>query len=195
MDGLLVALSGVILGVSLAGPPGPVTAIMVNRAAESVLKGAFVGFGAMSADFILMILTFLFRARLNLTPYDPYIFLLGSFFFILLAYLIFRSKENEQHGRKYNSGYLAGLSIGLVNPMQIGWWLTAGLGFYDKFGLLPFYFLFAGIVFWVFFLSLIVYKFSNRYGSAVNTGVKIFSIVSLTAFGFYFLYLGITNFI
>lgn len=195
MDSVLVALSGVVLGVSLAGPPGPVTAIMVRRATESVMKGAIVGFGAMSADLILMILTFLFRSQFNLTAYDPYIFLLGSFFFILIAYFIAKSGKDESQTKRYNSGYVAGISIGLVNPMQIGWWLIAGLGFYSKFGLFPFYFLFIGIIFWVFFLSILVYKFSNRYGSAVNTGVRIFSVISLTAFGLYFLYLGLLNFI
>lgn len=190
MNGVLIALFGIVLGVSLAGPPGPVTAIMVKKSTESVFRGVSVGFGAMSADFILMLLTFFFRSRIDLTQYDPYIFLLGAFFFIMLALLILRSGEDKSNLR-YNSGYLAGLSVGIVNPMQIGWWLTAGLGFYTRFGLLPFYFLFAGILFWIFFLAVLVNRFSNRYGKIVNTGIKIFSITALTAFGAYFAYLGI----
>lgn len=194
MNEVLIALSGMVLGVSLAGPPGPVTAIMVKKSTESVMKGVYVGFGAMTADFILMLLTFFFRSRLDLSTYDPYIFLLGAFFFILLAVLIMRSKDIPSAGR-YDSGYLAGLTVGVVNPLQIGWWLTAGQGFYSQFGLLPFYFLFIGIVFWIFFLAILVNKFSNRYGKAVNTGVKIFSVVSLVAFGMYFAYLGIQSFV
>ncbi len=190
MNPALVAILGVVLGVSLAGPPGPVTAVLVRRASISVMKGVFVGFGAMTADFILMILTFLFRSRVNLSSYDGIIYLVGAFFFVLIAVLIIRSKD-VQEPRLYNSGYLAGLSIGLINPLQIGWWLTAGLGFYTKFGILPFYFLFVGIVFWVFFLSALVYAFSTRYGNLVNLGIKLFSFCSLTAFGIYFAYLGV----
>lgn len=189
---VLVALLGIVLGVSLAGPPGPVTAILVRRASISIIKGALVGFGAMSADLILMILVFLFRSRVDLTAYDSVIYLVGSAFFILLAVLIVRSNEGEPP-RKYSSGYLAGLSIGLINPLQIGWWLTAGLGFYTRFGLLPFYFLFIGIVFWVFFLSAVVYRFSTRYGRLVNLGIKIFSFASLLSFGLYFAYLGLES--
>lgn len=178
-----------VLGVSLAGPPGPVTAVMVRRASDSIMRGVIVGMGAMTADFTLMILTFIFRSKVGLSSYDPVIYLVGAFFFVLLAILILRSKEGAPP-RNYSSGYLAGLSIGLINPLQIGWWLTAGLSFYTKFGLLPFYFLFVGIVFWVIFLSVLVYKFSTKYGRLVNFGIKIFSFASLIAFGIYFAYLG-----
>lgn len=191
---VLIALSGVVLGVSLAGPPGPVTAIMVKKSTESIMRGVNVGFGAMTADFVLMLLTFFFRSKFDLSVYDPYIFILGAFFFILLAVLILRAGE-ETAIRKYDSGYLAGLTVGIVNPLQIGWWLTAGQGFYSKFGLLPFYFLFVGIVFWIFFLAILVNRFSNRYGKTVNAGVKIFSVVSLVAFGIYFAYLGMMSLI
>lgn len=195
MNGALLAFSGMVLGVSLAGPPGPITAIMVRKATESMMKGVYVGFDAMSADLILMAITFFFRSRIDLTAYDPYIFLLGAFFFVLIAFFIARSKDENVKQRRFDSGYLAGLTIGVINPMQIGWWLTAGLGFYSKFGFYPFYFLFIGIVFWIFFLSILVNRFSNRYGSLVNTGVKIFSVVSLSAFGVYFLYLGLGYFL
>lgn len=195
MNEVAVALSGIVLGVSLAGPPGPVTAIMVRRASVSAMKGVYVGFGAMTADFIIMLLTFFFRSRVNLSVYDRYIFLLGAFFFILIAILIAKSGEVKDTGKRYNSGYIAGLTIGLVNPMQIGWWLTAGLGFYSRFGLLPFYFLFIGIVFWIFFLAILVNRFSNRYSRAVSIGVRLFSFFSLTAFGIYFAYLGLGYFI
>lgn len=192
MDGVLIALSGAVLGVSLAGPPGPVTAIMVRRSASSVMKGVFVGLGAMTADFILMSLTFFFRSRVDLSRFDPVIYLLGAFFFILLAILIIRSGEPDEDTATWNSGYLAGLFTGLVNPMQIGWWLTAGLSFYTSFGFFPFYFLFIGIVFWVFFLAFLVNRFSNRYGHVVNLGIKIFSFTFLTGFGIYFAYLGLS---
>lgn len=190
---VVISIVGVLLGVSLAGPPGPVTAIMVNRATKSVLGGFLVGMGAMTADFILMVLILLFGKETDLTRFNNYIFALGSFFFFYIAVAIYRSNGSET-GSRAGSGYLAGLTIGLMNPMQIGWWFTAGLSVNQKFGFETFVFLFIGIVGWVLFLSFLIYKAASRYGNKVELGVKIFSILSLSFFGFLFLYLSIHGF-
>ncbi len=195
MNLLVIALVGTLLGVSLAGPPGPVTAILVNRAMKSVVGGFMVGMGAMTADFILMILILLFGTLADLARFNNFIYILGAFFFFYLAYGIYISKEGETSQKKPGSGYLAGLTIGLINPMQIGWWFTAGLSVNQKFGFITFFFLFIGIVGWVLFLSLLVHRASEKYGNKVEWGVKIFSIVSLGFFGILFLYLSVVGFL
>lgn len=194
MDIFIIATVGILLGVSLAGPPGPVTAILVNRAMKSVTGGISVGMGAMTADFILMVLILLFGQLTDLTRFNNYIYILGAFFFFYLAYGIYKSSEESESYRKEGSGYLAGLTIGLVNPMQIGWWLTAGLSVNQKFGFATFAFLFIGIVGWVVFLSMLIYKAAAKYGGKVELGVKIFSIASLGFFGVLFLYLSVLGF-
>lgn len=184
---------GILLGISLAGPPGPVTAILVQRSLNSVFRGMAVGFGAMTADFILMILITAFGSVLDLKSYDRYIYVLGAVFFLYLAFRIATEDDASSQSGKAGSGYIAGLTIGLVNPMQIAWWLTAGLSVLQKFGLTTIIFLFVGIVIWVFFLSELVNRASLKYEREVVLGVRIFSVSALAVFGILFLLLGITS--
>jgi len=49
--------SGLLLGYSLAVPPGPINALIAAWSLRSFRHGFAVGAGAMSADFLLMLLT------------------------------------------------------------------------------------------------------------------------------------------
>ncbi len=195
MNIFIAAIVGAFLGVSLAGPPGPVTAILVNRAMKSVPGGISVGMGAMTADFILMVLILLFGQITDLSRYNNFIYVLGAFFFFYLAYSIGRQRDTDSAVERKGSGYLAGLTIGLINPMQIGWWFTAGLSVKQKFGYETFVFLFIGIVIWVIFLSYLIFKAAAKYGKKVESGVRVFSVLSLGFFGALFLYLSVVGFL
>lgn len=195
MNIYLLALTGMLLGVSLAGPPGPVTAILVDRSMKSILRGVAVGMGAMTADFILMVIILLFGHAAGIDRFDNYIYVLGSVFFFYLAYLIYRSPGASASNDRQRSGYVAGLTIGLLNPMQIGWWFTAGLSVFQQFGYITMIFLFIGIVIWVFFLSTLVFRAATRYGEKVKFGVRIFSVTALSFFGALFLYLSYMGFV
>jgi|YelNatPaOPRAMG01_1025707.scaffolds.fasta_scaffold02929_6 threonine/homoserine/homoserine lactone efflux protein len=187
---------GVSLGVSLAAPPGPITAMIVDRSMTSVLKGFMIGMGAMSADFTLMIITLGFRSAIDLGFYDGYIFLIGGIFFILLSVGVLRSRysDNIKSSGK-NMNYFSGLLLGLVNPMQIAWWFTAGLSVFQRFGIEPFYFLFMGIVLWVAFLTYAINRSVVKYGKKLAEGIKLFSFVILLSFGLVFIYYGINLFL
>ena len=185
---IYLALLGVFLGVSLAGPPGPVTAVLVKRASVSVLSGLSVGLGAMSADFILMIITFFIGITLITTTLEAYVFITGSVFFLILAVLSLKSSKSV--GSATGNGYFSGLLIGIVNPFQIGWWVTAGLSVFKEFGFFPFYFMFIGIIGWVFFLSLTVRKSALRFGEKATEAIRIFSFAILALFAVYFAYIG-----
>ena len=186
MDSALLALLGIALGLSLAGPPGPITAILVREATAGPFRGIAVGLGAMTADFILMLVVFAVGISSGISIYRNYIFILGSFFFFFLAYRTIRSSEVEYAGS--SRGYLTGMTLGMVNPFQIGWWVTAGLSVYYVFGIFPFFFLFAGIVVWITLLSELIYLGSMRYGPRMQEALKIFSFSTLTFFGIIFLY-------
>lgn len=189
----LLAGLGILLGVSLAGPPGPVTAILVERATRSIWKGVLVGMGAMSADFILMLVILIFGQVTDISRFNNYIYILGSIFFFYLSFAIFKARDSGEAQSTQGSGYIAGLTIGLINPMQIGWWFTAGLSVYQKFGYLTMVFLFIGIIIWVFFIASLIYKASARYGSKVEYAVKMFSVFSLGFFGVLFVYLALAG--
>ncbi|MEM3676150.1 MAG: LysE family translocator [Thermoplasmataceae archaeon] len=191
---LLLAGLGILLGVSLAAPPGPVTSVLLQRATKSMMAGALVGFGAMSADLILMVITLTIGFEIEFGEFIRILYVVGAAFFLYLSYSIIKNAHSDQpilrHGSPRDmsgSGYLLGLSIGLINPMQIGWWITAGLGMYKKFGLIPMIFIFVGILFWVLFLAEFVWRLNKKYEKGINTAVRIFSVVSLTTFGIVFL--------
>ncbi|MCW6168145.1 MAG: LysE family translocator [Thermoplasmatales archaeon] len=190
MNQIILALMGLLLGVSLAGPPGPVTAIMIQRAIRSAPKSFVVGLGAMTADFTLMVIILFLGTGIGILRFSRYIYIAGAFFFLYLAFVTSRSNVNADSDKgRGGNGYIIGLTIGLINPLQIGWWLTAGLSVYGKFGIIPIAFLFIGIVIWISFLSLFVNKTSIKYGKKVEFGVKIFSVASLVIFGILFIYL------
>ncbi len=186
MNIAFLALLGVALGVSLAGPPGPITAVMVRQAVIRPILGVLVGLGAMSADFILMVVVFAAGYAAGLSRYEEIVFILGAFFFFYLAYRTMKSKESVDEGKA--KGYVTGLTLGLVNPFQIGWWLTAGLGIYYAFGVIPFIFLFAGIIAWISLLSELVHLGSIKYGQRMQKGIRAFSFCTLAFFGILFMY-------
>jgi threonine/homoserine/homoserine lactone efflux protein len=190
---IYIAMLGIFLGISLAGPPGPVTAILVRRASVSFLSGVSVGMGAMTADFILMVITFFIGITLITGKTESYVFIAGSVFFIILAVLSLKSSGSDL--KSANNGYLSGLMTGIVNPFQIGWWVTAGLSVYTEFGIFPFYFMFIGIIVWVIFLSLTVRRSTMRFGRKAADFIRIFSFVVLLLFAVYFAYLGIMHLI
>jgi threonine/homoserine/homoserine lactone efflux protein len=186
VDLVSAALLGIVLGVSLAAPPGPITAMIVDRASRSALGGVSVGFGAMSADFILLIMVFSFGYTVSLEKYDQLIYLAGAAVFFIMAYMVARSRNDATNVSPRSSGYASGLLVGIMNPFQIIWWFTAGLGFYEKFGYYPFLFLFAGTTLWVFVLGYAIRYSVIKFGDRVREITKGFSTLALIAFGIYF---------
>jgi threonine/homoserine/homoserine lactone efflux protein len=189
MDLLSAALIGIFLGISLAAPPGPITAIIVDRASRSVFGAVTVGFGAMSADFVMMVLVIALGSGSDLSPYNKYIYLSGAVVFFIMALMIARPGSEMKEPKERASGYFSGLLVGIVNPFQIIWWFTAGLGFYEKFSIYPFIFLFLGTTAWVLFLSYLIRFSVIKFGEKVKKITKGFSAITLVAFGIYFIVL------
>ncbi len=188
MNLLFDVIVGTLLGVSLAAPPGPVTSIIVRRSTVSMFSGIMVGFGAMTADLILMLIMIFTNAVLSLSTFETYIYIAGAaIIFIAGAHLILDYRKDVDYAK--SGSYLAGLTIGLVNPFQIIWWLSSGLAFLLKFGIQVFYFLFAGTTLWVIFLSYVINRISEMYGKKMIRAASLFSIAVLFFFGFLFVYL------
>lgn len=180
---MLTEILGIILGLSMAAPPGPINAIMANESLVSKFHGSAVGLGAMTADLIFFIITFFLR---NVIPKEVIypLYIAGGALMLYLSFLILKSK-GENKSRKGN--YFTGLIIGLANPYQISWWLTAGLFMIDEFGIAIVPSFFGGILIWIFTFPFIINKIGNKYAKYV----KIFSIVTLVSFGAYMIFLGI----
>ncbi len=187
----LLAFTGIVLGISMAAPPGPVMSIIMNRSLNSVRSGFLVGMGAMTADLILLGLVYELNATVNFSMVEPFIFLIGGVFFAYLAYMIYHKRndtDTELTNEEGKNSYFKGLAIGIVNPMQIGWWITAGLGILRTEGITPYYFFYLGIIVYVFLFSLLINRTFIKFGSLMKTGISLFSILVLLGFAIYFIY-------
>jgi threonine/homoserine/homoserine lactone efflux protein len=91
---------------------------------RSFRHGFAVGAGAMSADFLLMLLTLTLYGvlkGLGQRFFAPF-YAAGGLFFLYLAYRIGTAKPPQESSAGWGHplrGYLLGLSLGLVNPYQV----------------------------------------------------------------------------
>ncbi|WP_336022198.1 LysE family translocator [Halobellus salinisoli] len=140
MTNLVVTLAaGLVFGVALAAPPGPMNAIIAE---ESVLGGWLAGFkaglGAMTADAIFFVLALLgvvaFVERFPLAR--AAMIGLGGGLMLYFAYgaiadirSSFRgSGDTDAPEPRAATGFRKAFVLALTNPYQILFWLTIGVG-------------------------------------------------------------------
>jgi len=125
-------LSGIALGYGAAMPLGPINVLIMTNALRSYKSAVAIGLGAMSADIIYFFITLI--AGFKLLKYKLLangLILFGSLFLIFIAWQIFKSRHNkievsnETVSKKdIVKTYLKGLSLTLLNPYTIGFWLS-----------------------------------------------------------------------
>lgn len=183
------AFAGVALGFSMAAPPGPINSIIMSRSMKSWAGGVKVGFGAMSADLILMSIIFYFDWVLDIQRFIIYVYILGAFLF---AYIGIKIRFGVSTGYAVESvwtrGYFTGLTVGLMNPYQIAWWLTAGSSVYESTGIMLFIFFFMGIVGWILFITTLISYSYTRIGEKMDIYIRDFSFIVLLLFSGFFLF-------
>ncbi len=179
---------GMALGFSLAVPPGPMNALIAVESLRSPKHGALVGAGAMTADAILMVISLLLYQLIK--PFIDYVYLAGGAIMMYLAYGIARSAP-ARIGGKPSVSYAKGVMMGITNPFQVGWWVTAGLSFISVFGVESVAGLFTAIIIWITVFPVTVNLGGKYGGSAVFTIAKIISAAAIIGFGIYFLATGV----
>ncbi|ELZ00148.1 LysE family translocator [Natrialba asiatica] len=128
-------LAGVVFGIALAAPPGPMNAIIAE---ESVLRGWTAGFwaglGAMLADVVFFVLVLAGVVTLidRYPAIRPALYLLGG---ILMLYFALGAIEEARHTASFTdgetgstAGFRKTFALSLTNPYQLGFWLTVGVG-------------------------------------------------------------------
>jgi threonine/homoserine/homoserine lactone efflux protein len=120
-------LAGGALAFSLVAPPGPMNALIAD---ETAARGWFAGFrsglGAFAADTLFCALALSGAAAVARSPeIRSVIALAGGLFMFYLAYEAVRDARTETV--EGSRGFTKALVLGLTNPYQIGWWLTAGV--------------------------------------------------------------------
>ncbi|MFC6906063.1 LysE family translocator [Halalkalicoccus tibetensis] len=130
------AIAGILLGLSLAAPPGPMNAIIAE---ESVLRGwdagVRAGLGAMSADacFFVVALAGVATVLQDAPTLRAGMMAVGGLLMLYFALDAARSArgsfvEGESSASK---GFRRTFMLSLTNPYQVLWWLTVGVALLD----------------------------------------------------------------
>ena len=145
MVGLLgSALAGVVFGLALAAPPGPMNAVIAE---ESVVRGWNAGFraglGAFTADATFFVLAFLgVVAFVEQFPTLQAVMVgVGGLLMLYFAYGAAQEAEGtfrpDEAGRSDggvddSTGFRKAFVLALTNPYQILFWLTIGVGLLEE---------------------------------------------------------------
>ncbi|MCQ4333716.1 LysE family translocator [Natronomonas sp. F2-12] len=125
--------AGVVFGLALAAPPGPMNAIIAE---ESVLRGWVAGFkaglGAMTADavFFLLALAGAVAFVRRVPRVQDAMFLVGGVLMLYFAYGAVRDARRQFRAVSVpeSRGFSKAFVLSLSNPYQILFWLTVGVG-------------------------------------------------------------------
>jgi threonine/homoserine/homoserine lactone efflux protein len=192
MNLLYEAGVGVLLGFTLVAPPGPMNALIASQSVRSFHHGVVTGLGAMSADAALGGVVFALSAAIDLAKFVRPVYVLGcgvmSYFGLRL--LVRRSAETPPPVSPVRT-YSMALLLGLSNPFQILWWLTAGLAFAYVGGWALFAGLFSAIAVWI-----VAFPYALSTGvprsPSVERWITYGSGLLMIAFAAYFAYVAFT---
>jgi threonine/homoserine/homoserine lactone efflux protein len=175
---LLFIIKGIIIGISVSVPLGPIGVLVIQRSLNKGFKSGFItGIGAASADIVYAVIAGFSITFISdfLIQNQTYIRIIGGGFLILIGYRIFISNPAKQirrlrtKGNNYFKDFLTSFAVTVSNPLTI---LTFGaifagfnlLGNGDgnfKVSLLIFS-VFGGAVLWWMILISIVRIFKKR---------------------------------
>lgn len=190
-----IFLSGILLGMAVAVPFGPVNILILNTALRSFKNALLVGFGAFCADMVLLI--FISFGVLSFVDNEIFHKILAVFGFLFLSYMVFlmlkSKKKNLNSSISYKNNpfksFSKGLFLNLTNPYVVGFWLSAsGLSLQSENSFLLLCGLIAFILFWVFILAFFVSKFKSLIKEKHIFYVNIFSAIILEYFALSLLY-------
>lgn len=180
---LYTILIGILMGISMAAPPGPINAMM-SEATRSNFRGSLVGLGAMTADAIYSVIMLVIKGFI---PHSVIhiLYFAGSALMLYFSIDLIKAKYNRTRASR---NYLSGLLTGLMNPYQISWWITFGTAMLYKFGIDILVGFFVSIIIWLATFPYIIERFvSSKFVFYIN----IFSSIILLVFGLFMIYEGL----
>jgi threonine/homoserine/homoserine lactone efflux protein len=159
-------LAGLALGVSLAAPPGPVTALMAQEVARrGASAGARVGLGATTADGCFFLLAL--AGAIAVLASQPVV--LGALSLAGMALLLFyarsawrSARQPLQVPRAGPAGFRTGFLAAATSPFNLAWWVGPGSVLIASAGLLLAAGLFAGILAWIALFALGLERLGRR---------------------------------
>jgi len=182
---LYFVLAGLGLGFSLTVPPGPMNALIASRTMRSLRAGITTGLGAMSADAVLGAIVYVVRVSVDFGPWVRWIDGVGAVVLSGMAYRLLREHRAEERRPATDVRvFTEALVVGVTNPFQILWWVTAGLAFAYVGGALLLVGLFAAIAVWVVVFPYVL-SVGVRRDARVPRLVSLASTLLLGAFAVY----------
>ncbi len=190
LSAMLISLSGALM-------PGPVTAVTVAKGGKSAHAGAWVALGHGAVEFPLMALIYFgFGTLFKVQGVKIGIGILGGALLLWMGTDMIRSfRKAEVSESKYAfSPFTAGAVLSIGNPYFLVWWATAGAVLVSKsiaFGLAGFILL---AVFhwlcdlgWLYFLSILTNRGGKFFGLKLQKGIFLLCGLALLYFGGYFI--------
>ncbi|HIJ12928.1 MAG TPA: LysE family transporter [Halobacteriales archaeon] len=132
---------GILFGLVLAAPPGPMNAIIAD---ESINKGwnagVQTGFGAMVSDMVLLLLAYMGVITIITSRewLQGALIGIGGVVMLVFAYRLFRDGRNKIEWEvKTNdrNGFLKALGLGITNPWQVAFWAGMSAALFQNEGI------------------------------------------------------------
>jgi threonine/homoserine/homoserine lactone efflux protein len=197
---MLFLIKGLILGISIAAPVGPIGVLCIRRTlASGMIIGFISGLGAATADAIYGSIAALGISAVStfLLDNQSYMRIIGGAFLIYLGYTTFKSIPSQiaadARGEGIVGSYISTLFLTITNPLTIMSFAAvfAGLGgsaIGNSFSLVLGVFL--GSMIWWLILSGMVnalrhnfdqkrLKLVNQFSGIIITSFGVFSLISL----------------
>lgn len=184
-------LLGLALGFSLTILPGPMNALIASQSVRSLRAGVITGLGAMSADLILGVLVYTLRSEVGLGSVVRWVYLVGAGVTVLLGARLLRERpEREVPSLDGLRTYSHAVALGISNPFQVLWWLTAGLAFAYLGGVGLFAGLFGAIAVWIVAFPYALHRGTRRRPD-LGRAVTYVSAAIMFVFAAYFVLLAV----
>lgn len=138
MNTVATLLVGVVFGLALAAPPGPMNAVIAE---EAVLRGwpagTRAGLGAATADFLFFVLAYLGVVSFVQSVPRLQTAMIGVGGCLMCYFAVgtardarasFRPTTGDDPMVQDGKGFRKALALALTNPFQVLFWLTVGVG-------------------------------------------------------------------
>ncbi|MCX7678009.1 MAG: LysE family translocator [Spirochaetes bacterium] len=202
MGEAMFLVQAVLISLSGALSPGPMTAVTIGKGGESPHAGAFIAIGHGIVEFPLMIAIFLGVASFfALWHIKMAIAVCGGCVLIYMGMMMVKNRHNlNQQGSGTNaSPLIAGILLAIGNPYFLVWWATVGaalIGNAMEFGIIIFIlFMFCHWMcdfIWYYLLSFLSFKGGHFWGARFHFVTSIVCGIFLIGFGAKFLYEGMS---
>ena len=182
---------GLALGFSLTIPPGPMNALIASQTMRSLRSGIITGCGAMTADLVLGLLVYALRSVVDLGSVLRLVYVVGAGVMILFGVRsLIRTARPVGEPTADIPTYSQAVLVGVTNPFQIVWWLTAGLAFAYLGGIPLFVGLFVAIAIWIVAFPYALHLGTRGHPNAVRA-VAYVAAALMFVFAAYFVVLAV----